>query len=88
MFVPGSNEWIYGPVLPVELVQASGLSYKNDFYVVGGLIDGGGAVKTIYKLTCSNLQCHWTVMDQELEVARYETVVIPIPDNMTTCEET
>ncbi len=88
LLVVGTNQWIKGPDLPKPLHRSTGISFGNDFIAVGGFTGYTDVpVKTLYKLSCANLDCQWTLMNQELEIARAEVVAIPIPDNMTACED-
>ena len=57
---------------------------QGDAFVFGGRylgFDSGWYVNSaIYQLTCSSGICSWSTVNQELKIARYGTVAIPVPD--------
>ena len=59
------------------------LEIHGDAYIFGGY-DGSNYNSAIYQLTCSSGICSWSTLNQELKVARYHAVTIPVPDNF--CE--
>ena len=67
-----------GPPLPKALSGLSVLDFHGDAYILGGSYPYNSA---IYQLTCSSGICSWSTLNQELRVARYDTVAIPVPDN-------
>ena len=64
------------------------LEIHGDAYIFGGsggdYNDGSYHNSAIYKLTCSSGICSWSTLNQELKVARGETVAIRVPDNFCT----
>ena len=68
-----------GPALPKALYGHSMLEIKGDVFLFGGY--GSSYNSAIYRLTCSSGICSWSTLNQELKVARYLTVAIPVPDN-------
>ncbi len=50
--------------------------------VVGGQDNSGNSNSLLQKLDCSNLECNWTVMDQELTVQRYGSVALALPESI------
>ena len=75
-----------GPPLPKALCCFSMLEIHGDAYIFGGY--GSGYNSAIYKLTCSSGICSWSTLNQELKVARGETVAIRVPDDFLSCEGT
>ena len=70
-----------GPPLPKALSGLSVLDFHGDAYIFGGEDSGYNYNSAIYQLTCSSGICSWSTLNQELRVARYDTVAIPVPDN-------
>jgi hypothetical protein len=54
------------------------LEIHGDAFLFGGSSYNSGSV--IYKITCSSGICSWSTLNQELKVARDDTVAIPVPD--------
>ena len=54
------------------------LEIHGDAFIFGGI--GGGYNSAIYQLTCASGICSWSTLNQELKVARDNTVAIPVPD--------
>ena len=69
-----------GPPLPKALDSFSMLEIHGDAYIFGG----GNSNSAIYKLTCSSGICSWSTLNQELKVARIDTIAIPVPNNFCT----
>ena len=72
-----------GPTLPRALVQHSTAEIQGDAFLFGGTSRNGISMNdnsAIYQLTCSSGICSWSTLNQELKVARYYTVAIPVPD--------
>jgi hypothetical protein len=67
-----------GPPLPKALRDPSMLEIHGDAFIFGGF--GGGYNSAIYQLTCSSGICSVSTINQELKIARYLTVAIPVPD--------
>jgi hypothetical protein len=53
--------------------------------VIGGYSAGDGYQSSIYKLICDQLECKWSEMEQQLQIARYSAVAMLIPNHLTTC---
>ena len=77
--VPFSSLITLGPPLPKALSGFSMLEIHGDAFVFGGY-DYPNYNSAIYQLTCSSGICNWSTLNQELKVARYLTVAIPVPD--------
>ena len=56
----------------------------GDLFVMGG-DSPDGIQKSIYRLSCSSGECAWTSLKQELKVARYGFVAIPVMDSIVNC---
>ena len=56
------------------------LEIQGDAFVIGGW-DGSVYQKAIYKMSCSSGICSWSTFNQDLKVARSDTVVIRVPNN-------
>ena len=65
--------------MPKKLGFHSAVEIGGDLYTIGGYSPDGGTQTAIHRMSCSARVCTWTTMTQELKVARYETVAIPIP---------
>ena len=55
----------------------------ENLYIIGGYSnDGisGGYQNEIHELSCISGSCIWTTLTQELKVARYNLVAIPVDD--------
>ena len=70
-----------GPPLPKAIrgVGFSMLEMHGDTYVIGGY--SGAYESSIYQLSCSSGLCSWSTLNQQLKVARYSAVVLPVQDN-------
>jgi hypothetical protein len=82
---------IAGPKLPKKLSGASLVPSPDD----QGVISMGGHSYTdnlqqssIYKLICDQLGCKWSIMKQQLQIARYWSVAMLIPNHLTNCSKT
>ena len=73
-----------GPPLPKALYAFSMLTIHGDAYIFGGSLGGSNYNSAIYQLTCSSGICSWSTLNQELKVARYDTVAIRVPENFCT----
>ena len=56
------------------------IEIQGDAYLFGGF-DAGKWNSAIYQLSCSSGICSWSIINQELKVARSYAVAIPVPDN-------
>ena len=70
-----------GPPLPIALYGFSMLEIHGDAFILGGEIGYANYNSAIYQITCSSGICSWSTLNQELKVARYNTVAIRVPDN-------
>ena len=68
-----------GPPLPKAIWGHSVVEIQGDAFLFGG--GSSDYNSAIYQLTCSSGICSWSTLNQELKVARYLTVAIPVPDN-------
>ena len=73
-----------GPPLPKALCCFSIVEIQGDAFLFGGMASGYNYNSAIYQLTCSSGICSWSTLNQELKVARFYTVAIPVPDNFCT----
>ena len=53
--------------------------------IIGGRKTNGNSESKIYLITCSNRNCHFSLLDKELSVPRQGLVAIPIPDTISEC---
>jgi hypothetical protein len=59
------------------------LEIQEDVYLIG-VHDDSGQKSSIYQLSCSSGHCSWSIINQDLEVARFYAVAIPVPDSFCT----
>ena len=78
-----------GPPVPKSLGGHSMLEIHGDAFIFGGDSGyySGGYNSAIYQLTCSSGICSWSSLNQELKVARFLNVAIPVPDNFCKGKE-
>ena len=76
--VPFSSLITLGPPLPKALYGVLMLEIHGDAFIFGG--NGGNYNSAIYQLTCSSGICSLSTINQELKIARRNTVAIPVPD--------
>ncbi len=91
------RQWTIGPNLPSAITGASGLVTQDEkqFLVVGGhsVKDFDNPLsymsqiphKNIYSMSCCDMTCSWTTLDQQLATARSWTVAILVPENYNSC---
>jgi len=79
-----NGQWQSGPTLPKALYGHSIVEIQGDAFLFGGYLGGGKYNSANYQLTCSSGTCSWSTNNQELKVARYYTVAIPVPDSFCT----
>jgi len=72
--------WQSGPPLPKTLDGISTVEIQGGAFLFGGLDEYANYNLAIYQL-CSSGICSWSTLNQELKVARRETVAIRVPDN-------
>jgi hypothetical protein len=54
--------------------------------VIGGWSDTDNAYQSsMYKLICDQLECNWSEMEQQLQIARQMAVAMLIPNHLTNC---
>lgn len=81
-----NGEWKQGPALPIGMLGHSLVNYNGDLYAMGGHpSDYPSNGKAIHKLSCTNKNCKWTTISQELKVAREDIVAIPVIDYLVNC---
>ena len=73
-----------GPSLPKRLEKFAMHEHYGDIYVFGGIAGSGDFQSTIYKLSCSNIICSWTNIDQSLKEATKTRIAIHVPDSFCT----
>ncbi len=82
-----SDQFVHGPPLHVSIHSANGITSADGKHFI--LIGGSGShmehLYSLYRLQCFNFECQWTKMEQELQVARMDAVVMLLPDNLATC---
>jgi hypothetical protein len=81
----GNFYLIAGPKLPKKLSSASLVPSPDGQGVI--LISGvsAGVQSSIYKLSCDQLECKWSEMEQQLQIARRKAVAMLIPNHLTNC---
>ena len=83
---PSSNSWSMGPRLPFPLDSASAVTDNNGrLILIGGKTNGSETLASLRSLTCSNQNCHWSLLDQTLDQPRYYSVALLVPDNYLPC---
>jgi hypothetical protein len=50
---------------------------------IGG--NSNGVHSSMYKLICDQLECKWSEMEQQLQIARQLFVAMLIPNHLTNC---
>ena len=82
-----------GPALPKTLFFHEIVRIGLDLLVLGGVL-GGGSInpdgirnysEALFKLSCTNNECEWEKLPQNLTIPRSEFVAIPVPDDFITC---
>ena len=73
-----------GPPLPKALCCFSMLEMHGDVYIFGGRYSIDNHKRSIYQLSCSSGLCRWSILNQQLKVARGYLVAIPVPDSFCT----
>ena len=74
-----------GPALLKALRGQSLLEIQGDIFSFGGA--DAHYNSAIYQLSCSSGICSWVTLNQVLKIARYYTVVIPVPHSFCLEEE-
>ena len=72
-----------GPRLPKTLDNFSMLEMDGDIYVIGGYASGS-MQSSIYQMSCSSGLCSWSILNQQLKVARNYLEIIPVQDHFCT----
>ena len=57
------------------------LQIQGDVFSIGGKDNSWSWKSAIYQLSCSAGICSWATLNQGLNVARYDTVAISVPDS-------
>ena len=73
-----------GPPLPKRLVDFAIHEHYGDIYVFGGKAGSGDSQSAIYKLSCSNIICSWSIINQSLKEATRTRIAIHVPDSFCT----
>ena len=76
-----------GPPLPKKLAEFAMHEHYGDIYVFGGKAGSGDFQSAIYKLSCLNIICSWSKVNQSLKEAETETrnpIAIAVPDSLCT----
>ena len=68
--------------MPKKLGGLSAVVLSGDLYAIGGWDEYGDYQTAIHRLSCSSGNCAWTTMDQELNVARYYSVAMAVPNDL------
>ena len=68
--------------MPKSLIWHSMVEVNGDLFVIGGGYYEDN--KLIYKLSCSNGNCTWTTLTQQLKFAREGQVAILVNDSFCT----
>ena len=64
----------------------SALSIDGDIIIIGGSIGSTDTHHTsLYKLSCANGVCNWSILPQELESPRGLLVAMVVPDDFFDC---
>ena len=69
-----------GPSLPKSLLSLTMLEIHGDAFIFGGFGGDYNSHSVIYQITCSFGICSVATINQELIVARYNAVAIPVSD--------
>ena len=73
-----------GPLLPKALSGLSMVTINEEAFAFGGLDSNRHYNREIYKLSCKNRSCMWTIMDMELKVPRSHFVAIAVSNSYCT----
>ncbi len=86
----GTDFWMVGPDFPFPIQRAAGLVSSDGYSFI--LVGGGGYwfdnfySGAIHKIQCMLGSCDWTLMEQELEIARAYLFAALIPKSLVVCE--
>ena len=58
------------------------VEFNGDVYTFGGSPSHFNAQSTIFRLSCTNLNCIWTTIKQKMKVARRFAVAIPVEESL------
>ena len=81
------SKWTKGPDMPSKKNNHSMVSLNGVAYIIGGYDSANfenHVSNEIFRLEC-NPNCHWKKMNHRLEIARYSTTAVLIPDSLTNC---
>ena len=74
-----------GPHLSKRLVEFAMHEHYGDIYVFGGKAGSGDFQSAIYKLSCLNIICSWSKVNQSLKEAETRNpIAIAVPDSLCT----
>ncbi len=94
MWSSATESWMKGPYLPSRVccgALVSGFDQRAMFMVGGRFnteIGQQGLLSSIYKFRCwsDNVgDCHWQLLDQQLDTPRADFVGLMVPAHMTSC---
>ena len=78
-----------GPALPKTLISHEIVRIGLDLLVLGGFNPNANGIRyyseELFKLSCTNNECEWEKLPQNLTIPRSEFVAIPVPDDFITC---
>ena len=71
-----------GPALPKALGISSMVEVGDNLYVIGGYsTDGSNHQNEIHQLSCISGLCSWITLTQQLKIARYSLIAIPVDNS-------
>ena len=73
-----------GPSWSRGLVDFAMHEHYGDIYVFGGKAGSGDFQSAIYKLSCSNIICSWSINNQTLKEATTTRIAIHVPPSFCT----
>ena len=68
-----------------QLYSHQMVTIGKDVLAIGGYASGWGYSKSLFQFGCSDHDCEWTVLDQELKIGRQSFVAMAIPEELTKC---
>ena len=75
--------------MPEKRISHEIVPMDNDLVVIGGksCYSSCEQKSSLRRLTCQNGKCDWaeTVMEQQLNIARYHFIAMLLPDERTDC---
>ena len=77
IFSMKSQQWIYGPDLPLTITAHSMVTIMNKAYVIGGML-----LDTVPATPLSKIYEFHEEMKQHLSISRYYMTTLAIPDDL------